>query len=269
MKTLALLALVIWGNFSQARPTKQVPFNITGGVDAYLKGSEVSGLDLTTLEKQVKGDLLYLRIVQPDRFKDRKKESLAESETYQSYIYEVEDAIRELAVKNTDLRRRAGLGASKAPTRIQIYERLMRGTAIDKARRVAKKKIYELFLANRKAVMESLAELAIDDSNGYRSELIRYINERLVLDLQHSRKGYLFKFGEWGYVEISYKLAQGRSIFSIDNRLDTNRLESGAERLRADDDWSREPVTKGPTESAPDEAEPLAPSPFDGNFEEF
>jgi hypothetical protein len=202
-------------------------------------------------ERTFKANMIALRIRDPKKFEEDRKDTLENSPLYQSWMDEVNEAMKgknispKLATLSND----------------ELYRRFFDGSPVDLAKKIAKRQMVMNVQRNWSFLKESifndigadtwcppppakkkgLAEGPMDDPDrpfGVRVTADR-LNELLLYSTRYSRVArsyvFTFDFGGPNFVEVdSRTLRNGRTGVDISSSHDDNHLEDGAENIRTD-----------------------------------
>lgn len=193
---------------------------------------ERSPLKMKRLEEIEKSALARKRILFPAEFFQLKAKSLENSELYQSWIEEVNEALWGKNLK------------ANPKDKINYYEKFVENTRIDLAKKIAKRQMLLLLKNNWNKVKETIFnEYVIEKWSEAEIEIHRLLNERFIYVPRPQQNTYLFMLGD-SFVEIDKQtLKRGHAALDINSRLDGNIIPD-VEIIADDADQKSKPAQK-------------------------
>jgi hypothetical protein len=198
--TVAIIAVLALGLPSASHAIRLPLNNQKLNPTRLLNKAKNEGLQPTKREVRIKDQLEALKKKDYDAFKEALNNRLANSASYQSYLYEVRDGRK----------------------------------SVEKAKILAAYKIYETFRKHWKnlqtTIINEAAEKTFEEFAPYLKHKLEKIRYRAPIG-KASSKGYFFTVGGWANVRISKNHRVADVTIDIASRFDSNKVASGVEQV--------------------------------------
>jgi hypothetical protein len=256
-----------------------INFKVVNPLSEAASAEKIKALSVKKLEASVKSELINKRFQdlkishlrnpqqQPDNYLQLENHADEYEPLTQSWLHEVDEFYNERGNRVTE-----NLVQSKE----NLYKKLMVNSKIDLARKIIKKKLYYEFIKDwscrgrspsKNGIVSCLSQTifnkdAIPDESSSTRDTLGFILDTLNSSLIYSpnvpgasKNYFLFKIQDMVFAEIDKNtLKQGRIVFRLGNGF-INKLEPGAEDIKADnDDPKKAKVKKQSVASAADSA---------------
>jgi hypothetical protein len=231
------LVLIILVSFSLPALAlqKQFTFTLEKPLAEAQKTESMGKLRTSGLEKSIKSSLIKMRLQNPSKFFELKKNSLENSELYQSYINEVDEALW-------------GARINRINPKIPLYDQFMLNSHIDAARKIAKEEMFKVLQQNWPKLKETIFnDYGVDTWEVAKIIVTDKMNDMLAYIPQPKSPNYLFLFGE-NFVQIDKKtLKKVKVALDVNSRLDGNNLPPEAVDIVSDDEGGKKSSQSGPS----------------------
>lgn len=220
MKSIGLTLLLVLFSVSSFALQKQ---------ESYTLPDSTYALPLSGLERATKSGLIKIRLLNPTKFFELKKQEEENSELYQSYIFEVDEALWGKSAKNYN-------------PKISFYDQFLKNSKLDLAKKVAKFEMLKMIQKNWPALKETIFnEYGAETWKQARALTLRKLDEIFFYSPRHpnAKTHYLFLFGD-SFIQLDKAtLKKVRVVLDINSRLDANRLPPDAANIiPAESDYS-------------------------------
>jgi hypothetical protein len=212
---------------------------------------------LTRLERSIKADLVRMKLLNAKKFYSELSNDDSNPKLYQSYLREVSETLGNIS--EGDKKKLKGM------TNEDIYIKFLKGTKIDKAKKLAKYQILKIIEDNWDCTKSSRSspyrfrncpnlkdtvfnDLSVEDLKTAKMIATDKLNESLVYTTS-MKQAYHFEW-DFGHVDIDKKtLKTLRVILEVAANNDANHPDPVADDLKADNDVRSKSKAGGSSDS--------------------
>lgn len=194
-------------------------------------GPNFKDLEMTTLEKSVKNDLIRMRIKDNQTLEDLKSKGVL-SNLQRGLVDEVSEM---------DLTQRGSLPKKSEKDLVSLYSEnpnIKSNYKLSLAKRIAKKQMMQSLLKNWPRLKSSSVNLFnVTKEADAKKMFINMMRDGFYyFPRQDKPESYVFKMDDVGFVELDKKtLTQGQVVIEFNFQNDLNKLQPGAEQIHSND----------------------------------